>query len=233
MRYALGVGIGTPIMVLLWGAYGGILSPEVSIPSPFSGTIAALFWVAAGTAYCYVASVPMLTLHSTRRLLPRRRQWVNTCFVVVIAALIAAGVWDLFLISNPLALRCTGVIALVLLVGSQLGLLWEVLLTPHETHQFYKQLSERREKHPDFVESYRHMREHGNAVSIVVLELLLAFILWSLRPVASPVGEKAVLVGRAGLILAVWLTPAALVWLLSSSLERYLSRLPLVDQTKG
>jgi hypothetical protein len=224
MRYALGVGIGTPIVACLWGIYGSTLSPKISIPSPFSGTVAALFWAAAGTAYCYVASVPMLTLHSTRRLLPGRRQWVNICFGLVFAALIGAGVWDLFLISNILVLRCTGVVALVVIAGSQLVLLWKVLRNPHETHQFYDQLSKQRVNRPDFAESYRHMREHSNSVSIVVFELLLAFILWSLRPAASQVGGNAVLVGRVGLILAVWLTPAALVWLIGSSLERYLSR---------
>jgi len=224
MRYALGVGIGTPIVALLCGAYGSTLSPKISLPNPFSGTIAALFWAVAGTAYCYVASVPMLTLHSTRRLLPGRRHWVDTCFGLLIAALIGAAVCDLFLIGAPLALRCIGFVALVVVSGSQLVLLWNVLRNPHETHQFYDQLSNQREKRPDFVESYRHMREHGNAVSIVVFELLLGFILWSLKPLASPVGGNAVLVGRVGLILAIWIAPAALVWLIGSSLERYLSR---------
>lgn len=224
MRYALGVGIGTPIVVLLWGTYSATLSPKTSIPCLFSGTLAALFWAAAGTAYCYVASVPMLTLHSTRRLLPGGKRWVDACFCLVIAALIGAVVLDVFLINCPLILRRIGVVALVVITGTQLVLLWNVLRNPNETHQFYDQLSKRREKHSDFVESYRHMREHGNAVSIVVFELLLAFILWSLRPVASPVVGNAILVGRVGLILAIWLTPSALVWLISSSLERYLSR---------
>jgi hypothetical protein len=111
MRYALGVGIGAPIVVLLWGTYGDALSPKLSIPSPFSGTVAALFWAAAGTAYCYVASVPMLTLHSTRRLLLGTKWWVIACFVSVLVALIGAAALDLFLISNLLVLQCTGVVA--------------------------------------------------------------------------------------------------------------------------
>lgn len=223
MRYALGVGIGTPIVALLWRTYEEALSPKMSLPSPFSGTIAALFWAAAGTAYCYVASVPMLTLHSTRRVLPGTKWWVVTCFVSILVALIIAAVWDLFLSGNLVVLQRTGVFALAGIAGSQLVLVGKVLLKPHDTHEFYYQLSKQREQHPDFVESYRHMREHGNAVSIVVFELLLAFILWSLRPVGV-VGGIAESVGRVGLILAIWLTPAALVWLIGSSLERYLSR---------
>jgi hypothetical protein len=223
MRYALGVGVGTPIVALLWRTYRGALSPAISIASPFSGTAAALFWAAAGTVYCYVASVPMLTLHSTRRLLPGTKLWVNICFGSIIAALTVAGVLGLVLISYLRVLQYIGVVTLVVIAGSQLVLLWMVLRNPDETHQFYDQLSKQRMKRPDFVESYRHMKEHGNAVSIVVFELLLAFIFWSLRPVGS-VGGNAALVGRVGLILAVWLTPSALVWLIGSSLERYLSR---------
>ncbi len=223
MRYALGVGIGTPIVAFLWSSYRDTLTQKIPIPSPFSGTVAAIFWAAAGTAYCYVASVPMLTLHSTRRVLLRTMRWVNICFGSIIVALIVAGVWDLFLISHPLVLRSTGVVALLVIAGSQFVLLWKVLRNPNETHQFYDQLSKQRRDRSDFVESYRHMREHGNSVSIVVFELLLAFIFWSLRPIC-PVGGNAVLVGRVGLILAVWLAPSTLVWLIGSSLERYLSR---------
>lgn len=222
MRYALGVGIGTPIVALLWGAYRNALSPMIFVPS-FSGTVAALFWAAAGTAYCYVASVPMLTLHSTRRILPEGKLSVDICFGLLTIALIGAGVLDLFQINRLLTLQWTGFLALVAIAGIQLVLLWIILRNPDETHRFYDQLSKQRKARPDFVESYRHMREHGNAVSIVVFELLLAFILWSLRPVGL-VGGNAVIVGRVCLILAVWLTPAALVWLIGSSLERYLSR---------
>lgn len=225
MRYALGVGVGTPIVVLLWRAYG----LSITMPSHFSGSTSALLWAAAGTAYCYVASIPMLTLHSTRRVLPTTEWWVRFCFISVAAALMLAGVCDLFLIDNPALLACIGSVALFTVAFCQLVLLWKVLRRPNKTRRFYRQLSERREQNGDFVESYRHMREHGNAVSIVLFELLLAFILWSLNPHCQA-GRDAILVGRVGMILAVWLSPAALVWLIGSSLERYLSRLP-VDQT--
>jgi hypothetical protein len=166
----------------------------------------------------------MLTLHSTRRLLSGSKLWVIICFLLVTVALIAAVVFDLCLINHPFALQNAGVVALAAISVLQLWLLWQVLSNPHETHQFYDRLSKQRKARQDeFVQSYRHMREHGNAVSIVIFELVLAFIFWSLRPLSSGAGN-GILVGRVGLILAVWLTPAALVWLIGSSLERYLSR---------
>jgi hypothetical protein len=104
------------------------------VPSPFSGTAAALFWAAAGTAYCYVASVPMLTLHSTRRVLARTESWVNVCFCSVVAALFLAVLWDIFLVSCVGVLRVTGIIALLGVAGAQLLLLWQVLRAPDMTH---------------------------------------------------------------------------------------------------
>jgi hypothetical protein len=165
----------------------------------------------------------MLTLHSTRRLLSGTRLWVGICFLLVTIILIGAGVLDLCFIGNQYVLQCIGAALLVVIAGSQLVLIWCVLRNPHPTHQFYERLSRLREDRPDFVESYRHMREHGNAVSIVVFELLLAFIFWSLRPVGT-VSGNAVSLGRISVIMAIWITPSALVWLLGSSLERYLSR---------
>src|SRR5580658_4071651 len=135
MRYALGVGIGTPIVALLWRTYSDTLYPKISIPSPFSGTIAALFWAAAGTAYCYVASVPMLTLHSTRRLLVRTTLWVNICFISVISTLVCATASDLLLINYLLVLEYIGAAALVAITGLQFLLLWLVLRKPDVTHQ--------------------------------------------------------------------------------------------------
>jgi hypothetical protein len=69
VRYALGVGIGKPIVGLLWHRYHPLFKTEIQIPSPFNSTISVLLWGAAGMAFCYVASVPMLSFHSARRAL--------------------------------------------------------------------------------------------------------------------------------------------------------------------
>jgi hypothetical protein len=223
MRYALGVGIGTPIVSLLWKTYKHSLSPEIVLPSPFSGTIAALLWAAAGTAYCYVASVPMLVIHSTRKVLARTNVTVNVLFTVLIVVLVALSTVEVFLINCSCALRPLGLLALLSIPGFQIYLLYKVLRDMTDTQVFYSQLSKNRKNHSGYVESYRHMREHGNSVAIVVFELILAFILWSLRPMGTVRGS-APAVGRVGMILAIWLTPATLVWLIGSSLERHLIR---------
>jgi len=221
VRYALGVGVGTPIVALMCETYAHTLSPELHIRSPFAGTTTALLWAAAGLAYCYAASAPMLTLHSTRRLLPRTRFTVNVLFCTVVVILVVAGVLDTVFIGSLVIFRALGLLILVAVTAAQLFALWRVLLNPEETYDFYEQLERCRKQHSDYVESYRHMREHGNSISIVICELLLAFVLWSLKPDGS-VGNIA-LGARVCLILAIWLAPASLVWLLGSSLERHLA----------
>jgi hypothetical protein len=57
-----------------------------------------------------------------------------------------------------------------------------------------------------YVESYRHLREHGNAFFIVFLELLLGTALFY-----SPFPWVA--------LLALWIFPAAGVWLFGTLLE--------------
>ena len=57
-----------------------------------------------------------------------------------------------------------------------------------------------------YVESYRHLREHGNAFFIALLELLLGVALFY-----SPVPW--------GVILMLWIFPTAGVWLFGTLLD--------------
>ena len=76
---------------------------------------------------------------------------------------------------------------------------WKALSSVESSRDFYDRLAQKRAKNTEYVESYKHLREHGNSVSIVVFELLLAFVLWSLKPVGPHL--TIVYVTRAGLIL--------------------------------
>jgi hypothetical protein len=93
-------------------------------------------------------------------------------------------------------------------------------------YQFYKDLAERRGaskfKNGEIVESYRHLKEHGNALSIVVLEILLGIVL--IRG-ASFVGNEHELLFLA-LVVAVWVLPGALVWLIGTLIELRFSEDP-------
>jgi hypothetical protein len=60
----------------------------------------------------------------------------------------------------------------------------------------------------EYIESYRHLREHGNAYSIVILNILLVCVL-----------SVATTIQQAALIIVFWTLPAALGWYVGTLLE--------------
>ncbi len=222
VRYALGVGIGTPIVGLLWLRYRCVFHHTIRLDSPFHTAISALLWGAAGMAFCYIASAPMLTFHSTRRYLKRSNRSVNWLLYGVIGLASFAGTLALTGMGHHPRIQCTAAWAILSAIfGIQVFVLRKVLLNPDDTYQFYDQLEKNRPRLPELVESYRHLREHGNAVSIVLWELILAFILWSVKP---NLNEEAIVIARIGVVLGIWLLPSSLAWLLGSALERHVSQ---------
>ncbi|ODP27452.1 hypothetical protein PTI45_03162 [Paenibacillus nuruki] len=78
--------------------------------------------------------------------------------------------------------------------------------------KFYKQLAYKRARQvtafQGYVESYRHLREHGNAFFIVFFELILGFIYSTVSSVMT-----------AFVYTLLWIIPACAVWFIGSYLE--------------
>jgi hypothetical protein len=71
---------------------------------------------------------------------------------------------------------------------------------------------------PEFMATYRHMREHGNSAFIFVFELTLACLVVC---VITKTGQSpAQQLGAIGTLLALWAAPSVLVHLLGQHLER-------------
>ena len=74
----------------------------------------------------------------------------------------------------------------------------------------------------DITDSYKHLREHGNTALIILLEILLAFILYfSLRFERE---NEFMDFSIVSIILIIWIFPAALVYFYGHLLERKFSR---------
>ncbi len=69
-------------------------------------------------------------------------------------------------------------------------------------------------KYDEFIESYKHLREHGNAFFILLMELVLALVLFSV--------EKTHI---ALLMALLWIAPACFVWFLGTYLELSIHKL--------
>jgi hypothetical protein len=72
----------------------------------------------------------------------------------------------------------------------------------------------------EYVETYRHLREHGNSAFIFVLELVLATLVYCII-VPSESGAKQL--SAVGLLFAIWASPAVSVHLVGQFLERRFS----------
>ena len=75
--------------------------------------------------------------------------------------------------------------------------------------------------HKEYIDSYRHLREHGNSAFIFLLELTLASLAYS---VIRRAGLSAMQqLSSIGILFAIWAAPALFVHLLAQHLERRFS----------
>lgn len=167
---------------------------------------------AIGFAYCYIASSPVLTLHIMRahlRYSELHSSWL-WCFICSVLAIVAA-----IELLPPWAAIGTG-----LVIGFQIGLILLAFYNKFSViENFYRELARTRSKSmikkensPDagheYITSYRHMREHGNAFMIVILEGILAYTLFHLPSAMD-----------GFYFIFIWLLPATLAWLMGTLLE--------------
>jgi len=226
VRYFVGTVVGAVIVAFL----------NTAPNSPFKGSMAAIgelkeatflgvgLFAALGFAFCYIASSPVLTLHTTRAHI--RISTIKSSKLLFFAALalpVVAAIVVFWQFLPPIAAASSG-----LIIGIQFGLILLLFFTKFSIiEKFYRELATVRakvvpekDKQPmpgsEYVTSYRHLREHGNAFMIVLLEGLLAYTL-----LHSPSRSCA------AIVLVVWLLPATAAWLVGTVLESRLVSTPL------
>lgn len=174
------------------------------------------FWVilSFGVAFCYVASAPILVMHAFRAQFDFQSStnlgvmaWI--CRAAIIALPLAV-IWFLFwgdVVKSSLlsAFGLTVVFQLVFVIPAVARKFDHIFV-------FYKSLAKNRAKESgdrrQYIESYRHLREHGNAFLILFCELVLGCALF----VSSSLSE-------ALLVITIWLVPTLPIWFLGTFLE--------------
>lgn len=231
VRYFVGTAIGAIVVLFLatasspvfigQGELAGILK-TLKTGNFESGYIAVL--ATLGLAFCYIASAPILVLHAVRGYMlkaSKNANWLLTTFflIIVLAVWIAQGYvfWSILNVrGNPFISQdfYSGLAFLlvtsILIVGQLFLILRAIFSKKKYAFLYYDRLVKRRAvaslETIQYVESYRHLREHGNAFFIVLLELLLGATLFY-----SPVPWSVVLM--------IWILPAALVWFFGTLME--------------
>ncbi|MFT4170911.1 MAG: hypothetical protein QM639_00005 [Rhodocyclaceae bacterium] len=231
VRYFVGTALGAIVIIFLataespFGVNKGTLADLLKPLKPDKFEDGYLWLLLTlGMTYCYLASGPVLVLHATRGTLLSTIDPVKwkrvAAFVALLLVVAGPQTWKLFellrITGNPWTTLDFYIAALFVLLPSLLFALQVVMLwlaitgREPETFKYYDKVVKKRARAAretqEYVESYRHLREHGNAFLIVLLELLLGGALYY-----SPF--------RWGLVLMFWIAPAALVWFVATYLE--------------
>ncbi|EGR1394102.1 hypothetical protein ACCF70_004490 [Vibrio parahaemolyticus] len=167
-----------------------------------------------GAAFCYIASGPVLVLHSLRYRFRFERGLGSPIWFKVFFVLSFIAVYYAICISLDFDLLI-GIMAIpaFLVIYGQCFLFLITYLNPNtKFFDYYQQLAKNRAKdnaaRKEFVESYRHLREHGNAFLILLCEAALGLALFSCSSV-----NALVIVGLF------WLIPTLPVWFMATYLE--------------
>ncbi len=215
VRYFVGAIFGAAL--LLWlQTHARVCTGDQCRIAPRSLPLEATALATIGLAFCYLASAPVLVLHALRFRFCKS-SWLFNVLGIVVSAIVVIGAIYLWRSygrpdSGPLnnVLSFTP-FAFVLL--AQVLLLWTWPADAVQTG--YRELAKQRghdetngKEKGGYIESYRHLREHGNAYAILLAELV-----FSLAVRAAPTWYVV------GGLIVLWVLPAAFVWFIGTWLE--------------
>lgn len=178
-----------------------------------------------GLGFCYVASSPGLVVHAVRRQLvsgseTEASKWTflaSMAFTVGIPSVIVAIPIAVSFCASDFAAASATLIAALFFVAWQIVLLRREYRQNDDLLDFYQQLHRARQARIISSDSYRHLREHGNAFFIVVLELMFFSVAMSLFKLFghNPYWPT---------LLILWVVPGASVYFLGHRIEALLRK---------
>jgi hypothetical protein len=224
VRYLLGTIVGAIIVNVLLNKLLFIPTYEKSYEYVFFYKIRTLTeWqfifvhLAVGFVFCYIASAPILVFHSLRLNFNKKifsNKPKKYFFFILISLLILGLIF--YCISNCLKLNYkedTAIFILFLIILIQVILM--ILLYDNELIQDYEELTFQRDTYyklnSTYIDSYKHLREHGNAFFILFLEIILGAILYQIENI------NAIIV-----LITMWIMPGASIWFFGNFLEKKL-----------
>jgi uncharacterized membrane protein len=239
VRYAMGTMVGAMVFYFLcsmnpgWSSllFETVTQPDTHavtfhlVPMPLDKLRLTLL-IAYGLVYCYIASAPILVFHASRFLFGysvRKKEvvwWTVRYMLLPVAAAVYVSVhWKYRVFGALLGFVWTFILC------AQYLLALRTIIKRKELYAFYEKLASRRqEAEGDILDSYRHLREHGNSFFIVFLEIVLGlplFIVGRLQIEEGLPPLEAFAVYLA--ILFLWILPSVGVWFIATIFEREFS----------
>jgi len=230
VRYAQGTVVGAMIIFFLF-TQNESLKKLLFIPSEAKdfGMSHLILLAVYGLAYCYIASAPILIMHAGRGLLFKsptnpnpNRGLLTRLFLRCVLPLLLTGIYLICTkeTKTDKSMEATAVFVFSLLVVLQIQILVSIFKTSwKETIGYYSAVVEKREefKNSSYIESYKHIREHGNSFLIVTFEFFLAFPIFVFVSQPSISSEDSI--KHLLTIVLLWVLPAATIWAFGNKLE--------------
>lgn len=250
VRYAIGTLVGALIVnqaSRISPEIGEIIFFGVDMSQEMFAGVSMLFGY--GLLFCYISSIPILVWHSARFVTPRLSYLISLPILtkpwrffasskdIILTAIVVAYGFILFFLYKYLSSNLVDgefIIQLVIItIYAVLWLEWGALIwlmgNMERAYQSLKSLAIARAENQNFggfIDSYRHLREHGNSILIVFLEFVLGGallgMLYLIKHDASiAVSDKINLyAAHAGTVLILWMLPGAAIWQVAVSFER-------------
>lgn len=181
----------------------------------------------AGIAFCYISTAPILVLHALRMYISYNKKFlmdltITTFIIAILSFLVIVSMICLTAVFYDSSIWfLVPYISLLVLVFSLCCIPW-VKNHTSKLYCFSKSLAEYRAKDKkqidEYVESYRHLREHGNAFFVIPLEIILGCALFKVSSIS-----------HAAIIIFVWVIPAVTVWFMATYLESKLGEVHRPD----
>jgi hypothetical protein len=251
-RYLMPSVAGVVIVNWLCSYGGDGLRSLLSLPlgGKSLDTASLILLLLYGNLFCYIASYPVLVFHATRVMDSSDGKWpvyvLADGYVISVVLIVCV----VFLRYVPPECRYWPAFTAALIVAAvQLIRLWIVFShrftvqgheDPVSSAYFYAYVlahrrtvlaekpeneTKNKEWRKEFIETYRHLREHGNSAFIFLLELVLAALVYCV--ITKPGQSSTHQMGAIGVLFAIWALPSIFVHLLAQHLERRFSRYDL------
>jgi hypothetical protein len=225
VRYATGTVVGALMVYFIFSSNSNLKTLLYLPEHADSFGMAHLALLAAyGLAYCYIASAPVLVLHAARAFFWTPNNSRSILFTFLLTA-VTVGLFAYCRIGATVQQTLAAVV-LTLTFMFQARYIWILFEQFSVPRNFYTELinNRRRPAKREFIESYKHLREHGNSFLIVFFEFVLGFILSSF--ISESVAGVYIFTNDAiqnlFLVLFIWIIPPACIWAFGQKLEQSL-----------
>jgi hypothetical protein len=231
VRYAQGMVVGAMIVFFLFSR-NEALRTILFIPSDpkYFGISHLILLAVYGLVYCYIASAPILVIHAGRGLLfksptnPNPNEgYLSRILWVLLPSLVISFTYYYFSDNENKMFGSLAIFLYIMLISLQIKLLLSIFLTSwQKTINYYLAVVKKRNEHKNsgYVESYKHIREHGNSFLIVVFQFFLALPIFVF--VSQPTVSNVDSVRYLSIIVLFWVAPAAIIWFFGNKLENNL-----------